>query len=98
MVITQKIFCNGLIVFFAKWADISLNAVKLAEDIAKDSRYAGLKFRFIDADKEEEVTADWKVAAVPTFLFVKDGEEKDRIVGLPSKDSVEIKMEEVFNV
>jgi thioredoxin 1 len=36
----------------------------------------------IDIDANQQVTADFNVTSVPTLILFKDGQEKQRIVGL----------------
>jgi hypothetical protein len=38
----------------------------------------------------QDVTAEWEVRAMPTFLFIKDGKQLDKIVGA-NKDELERK-------
>ncbi|XP_075520903.1 thioredoxin H-type 1-like [Primulina tabacum] len=45
-------------------------------------------FLKVDVDELEAVTQEFKVEAMPTFLFLKDGQEVDRVVGARKDDLV----------
>lgn len=42
----------------------------------------------LDADKESELAAKYKVNGFPTFLIFKDGKEIDRFSGLKKKEEL----------
>ncbi|KAG6487990.1 hypothetical protein ZIOFF_056748 [Zingiber officinale] len=46
--------------------------------------------------RSEEVSKQWKVLAMPTFLLVKGGKEVGRIVGV-QKDKLEMQIKELLN-
>jgi len=39
-------------------------------------------FQDIDIDKDPTTAADFKIMSIPTIVFIKDGVEVDRVVGL----------------
>ncbi|CAK9223541.1 unnamed protein product [Sphagnum troendelagicum] len=43
--------------------------------------YTSLIFLKVDVDEVADVMAEWDVHAMPTFLFIKDGKQIDKIVG-----------------
>lgn len=40
----------------------------------------------------QDVTSEWEIRAMPTFLFIKDGKQIDKIVGA-NKDELEKKVQ-----
>eukprot|EP00249_Psilotum_nudum_P034678 c54055_g1_i1 orf=133-474(-) len=44
-------------------------------------KYSDVVFLKVDVDQLEDVTTQWNVQAMPTFILIKDGEEVGRIVG-----------------
>ncbi|PIG86434.1 thioredoxin [Aspergillus arachidicola] len=64
---------------FAEWCGpckaIAPQLAKLSEE------YTGAKFYKIDVDELSEVAAELGVRAMPTFLFFKDGEKVNEVVG-----------------
>lgn len=41
-----------------------------------------IEYHYIDIDKEPKKTKEFEIKAVPTLIFIKNGEEKERVVGL----------------
>lgn len=46
----------------------------------------------IDADKEAEIAAKYKVNAFPTFLILKNGQEVERFSGMHKKEDLMAKI------
>ncbi|CAK9860750.1 unnamed protein product [Sphagnum jensenii] len=44
-------------------------------------KYTNLIFLKVDVDEVADVTSEWDIRAMPTFLFIKDGKQVDKIVG-----------------
>lgn len=49
---------------------------KMAKDFAGKARFVE-----VDVDKSEDLAREYKIAAMPTLLIMKNGEVHDRIVG-----------------
>lgn len=49
--------------------------------------------RKVDADAQRPIALKYKVVALPTFIFLRDGEEVDRVVGATTKVELEKKLE-----
>ncbi|XP_057849808.1 thioredoxin H-type [Cryptomeria japonica] len=54
-------------------------------------KYTNVVFLKVDVDELQDVTAEWEVQAMPTFIFIKDGKAIDKIVGA-KKDELERKV------
>ncbi|CAK9206297.1 unnamed protein product [Sphagnum troendelagicum] len=54
-------------------------------------KYPSLIFLKVDVDEVPDVTSEWEIRAMPTFLFIKDGKQIDKIVGA-NKDELEKKV------
>lgn len=52
-----------------------------------------VKVRKVDADAQRPIALKYKVVALPTFIFLRDGEEVDRVVGATTKAELEKKLE-----
>ncbi|RLN34640.1 hypothetical protein C2845_PM03G21920 [Panicum miliaceum] len=51
---------------------------------AKDAgklKYPGAVFLKVDVDELKEVAAEYKIEAMPTFLFIKNGEKIHTVIG-----------------
>jgi thioredoxin 1 len=53
-------------------------------------KFENLIFLKVDVDEVQDVTSKWEVRAMPTFLFIKNGEQLDKIVGA-NKEELERK-------
>ena len=64
---------------FATWCGpckvIAPEIVKLSDS------YPDASFNKIDVDEHPEIAADLEVRAMPTFIFFKDGEKIQQVVG-----------------
>ncbi|XP_020578604.1 thioredoxin H1-like [Phalaenopsis equestris] len=74
--------------FTATWCGPCRFIAPIFADLAK--KFTEAIFLKVDVDELKEVSAEWKVEAMPTFLFLKDGQLVDKMVGahkevLPNK-------------
>ncbi|XP_022735721.1 thioredoxin H-type-like isoform X2 [Durio zibethinus] len=44
-------------------------------------KYPSLMFLLIDVDELTELSTSWDIKATPTFFFLKDGQQTDKLVG-----------------
>ncbi|PIN27042.1 Hsp70-interacting protein [Handroanthus impetiginosus] len=54
-------------------------------------KYPKVVFLKVDIDEATDVAAEWNVSSVPTFFFVKNGKEVDKLVG-GDRNSLETKV------
>ena len=66
--------------FWAKWNKLCEIMMKPFWDMAMDKRKEAVFCR-VDVDKGKDVAKRLRVEALPTFLLIKDGKEKARVVG-----------------
>lgn len=55
------------------------------------------KFLKISVDDSEEAAIDFKVTAVPTLIFIREGKEIRRASGFQTKEEIRNSMAEAFN-
>ncbi|KAH8950049.1 hypothetical protein BDL97_10G063600 [Sphagnum fallax] len=60
--------------------------------IELSKKYPGLIFLKVDVDEVPDVTSTWEIRAMPTFLFIKEGKQIDKIVGA-NKDELDRKVQ-----
>jgi len=65
--------------FMAEWCGPCHQIAPLFENLAKQYKHA--TFARVDVDRSREVAGIFKVTAMPTFVFVKGGQEVGRIRG-----------------
>lgn len=51
----------------------------------------------LNVDHNPEVPTDYNVRGIPTFLLFKNGELKEKIVGMQTKDELRAKIEALLN-
>ena len=88
----QEILANNSVCVFdfsATWCGPCKRLSPIIEELAET--YAGRVFiSKIDIEESPEITEKFEIMSVPTILFFKNGElQKDQIVGLPSKQALE---------
>ena len=52
-----------------------------------------VEFEEIDIDENQELSAQFSIKAIPTIVFVKDGKEVARLVGLNSKANIKAQID-----
>jgi len=78
--------------FFAEWCGPCQMLSPVLESLAP--QYEGkLKIVKIDIDNSQDLAMEYKVVSVPTIVFLKDGQEVDRVVGFQSADSLKQKFD-----
>ncbi|KAK1301059.1 Thioredoxin H2-1 [Acorus calamus] len=77
--------------FTASWC----GPCRFIEPVIKEFaiKFTDITFAKIDIDELQSVAKEWKVEAVPTFVFVKKGIEVDKVVGA-NKEELEKKIGE----
>ena len=82
----------ALVDFWATWCGPCIALAPTIEEVAKD--YKGkVTVGKIDVDKITDVTAKYKIKAMPTLIIFKDGKEVDRIVGGVPKKTITAKLD-----
>ena len=76
-----------LIDFWAKWCGPCRTLAPTVEAIAE--QYAGVACVVkLNVDNNPSVVQRYRIQAIPTLILFADGEEKDRIIGAASKDTI----------
>ncbi|OIT04002.1 PREDICTED: thioredoxin H-type 1-like [Nicotiana attenuata] len=65
--------------FTASWCGPCRFIAPILADIAKKMPH--VIFLKVDVDELKSVFEEWNVEAMPTFVFIKEGKEVDRVVG-----------------
>ncbi|KAF7830848.1 thioredoxin H-type-like [Senna tora] len=65
--------------FTTSWSSPCKEIVPIYSELA--DKYTNLVFLTVDADGLAELSSSWDVKATPTFYFLKDGRQVDKLVG-----------------
>ncbi|PON52016.1 Thioredoxin [Parasponia andersonii] len=65
--------------FTASWCGPCRFIAPILTDLAK--KWTDVTFLKVDVDELKEVAEEWKIDAMPTLLFLKEGKVVDKIVG-----------------
>ncbi|KAJ8772715.1 hypothetical protein K2173_027892 [Erythroxylum novogranatense] len=72
--------------FTASWCGPCRIIAPIFSDLAK--KITNVTFVKVDVDELASVAEEWKVEAMPTFVFLKEGKEIERIVGVKKEELV----------
>lgn len=87
---------NVVIKFSAEWCG-PCKALKPVLDDLSTQYSDNVKFVEIDVENSDELTSEYKVRNVPTILYIKNGEVKDKSVGTVNKQVLTDKITNLIN-
>lgn len=77
-----------LVDFFASWCGPCKMMMQLLEKTVAELDDDAVEIAKIDIEKCPELAARFKVHTVPTFVFFKNGEVQETLVGVQSRNSL----------
>ena len=88
--INQEIVRNStrlmILNVYAEWCIPSGMIAPILTEL--DKKYKNVEFYKVNSDESKEFVLLNNITSIPTLLFYRDGEEKERIVGLESVDKI----------
>ncbi|MCH2061949.1 MAG: thioredoxin [Verrucomicrobiales bacterium] len=81
-----------LVDFWAEWCGPCKALSPLLDELAEEMGDA-VKIAKVNVDGNQELAVEFGVRSIPLLLFFKDGERKDEIVGVASKDAIIAKLD-----
>jgi len=75
-----------VIKFYATWCGPCKQLNVILEKIKEE--YRDLEIKNYDVDKNQEEAQKYNVMSLPTLIFLVDGEEKKRLVGLVPENQI----------
>lgn len=96
-IIEEVIKSNKLVIvdFFATWCAPCQMLTEVLHEIDKEYSEKVEIFK-VDVDENQEAAIRYGVAAMPTLVFFKEGEEVDRRVGFLEKEELKELIEDVL--
>jgi len=76
-----------LVDFWAEWCGPCRTLAPIIEAVAEQYGEAAQVFK-LNVDDNPSVVQRYRVEAIPTLILFQDGEEKDRIIGAVSKETI----------
>jgi len=73
-----------ILYFSAAWCGPCIMMSKTIEDLSSE-----INIEKIDVDKASEITRQYGIKSIPTFVLIEDDIERGRIIGAQSKSSLE---------
>lgn len=77
--------------FWATWCGPCIKLGPVVEELAE--KYPDVTIGKLNIDENDEIASENRVRNIPTVLFFKDGELKDRSVGLVKLSDLESKLQ-----
>lgn len=75
-----------LVDFWAVWCGPCRMLSPTVDDIAEE--HPEIQVVKCNVDDCEDIAGEYGIRSIPTLLYIKDGEVKDRTVGVVSKDEI----------
>lgn len=72
--------------FWAEWCGPCKFMDPILEEIEKEKR-GQIEIEKINVDENQDLAARYQVMSIPTYIFIKDGQEQERIIGATGKDN-----------
>ena len=76
-----------LIDFYADWCEPCKMLSPIVEEVS--SKYEDVKFVKINIDNNQDIANAYRIMSIPTLVYIKGGEEQNRVLGAVGKDAVE---------
>ena len=76
-----------IIDFWATWCGPCMAMVPIVDEMAKE--YEGrVEIGKYNVDEESELSSEYRIMSIPTFLFFKDGKLVNKHVGAPNESKM----------
>ena len=77
-----------LVDFYADWCGPCKALTPILEELASELEDGDIKICKLDIDKNQNTLSKYQVTSVPTLIIFKDGQEKQKWVGVKDKETI----------
>ncbi len=84
-----------MIDFWAPWCGPCQVSGPIVEEVSENIKEKA-KIAKLNVDENNEIASKFGVMSIPTFIFIKDGKEIERKIGMQSKEEMIRKIEELL--
>jgi len=85
---------KAVIDFYADWCGPCQMMKPVFEKVGKEVK--GINFYKVNVDNNAETASAYSVRSIPTIVFMKDGKEVDRVLGVMYEEDFKKKITAVF--
>lgn len=85
-----------LVDFWAEWCGPCRVVSPIVDELAREYR-SELKVLKVDVDENQTTAMRFQIMSIPTLLFLKNGQEVDKIVGALPKNAIKSKIDSLLN-
>ena len=85
---------NVVIDCYAEWCGPCQIMAPAFEKVSKE--FKDINFFMVNVDNNREIASIYAIRSIPTTLFLKDGKEVDRHIGLLYEDELKEKIKQAF--
>ncbi len=75
--------------FHAEWCGPCKMTEPIIEDLAENPKYKDVKFVKVDVDANQDLSGQYSVFSIPTFITFKDGEPVSQFAGARDRGGFE---------
>jgi len=94
---TEVLKTKGLVIvdFYAQWCGPCKMTGPIIEQLAEEVK--NVKFVKVDVDQNQELTSQYQVFSIPTFLVFKDGQVVNQFAGAMGKEGFLAEIQKVIS-
>lgn len=71
--------------FFAIWCGPCKFTTPIIEELSNDPEFKNIKFVEVDVDANQELSSQYNIFSIPTFIIFKDGKPVNQLTGARDK-------------